>query len=151
MKTGYFGWRALHQNEVQAQEVVQGEILGQEEELLEKGGEDEKQMSEEAELLHKAQNALQEANKRLLESLVKGRAKEMKITQRGANAALKMCSFEDCVADGGPNEEKIEAVLLAFAKEWPEFAAKSPPPPFAEGTGKSSLQRDVLKDALGLI
>ena len=101
--------------------------------------------------LAEARDTLRLANQRLLEAMVMQQAQDAGLSARGAAAALRMCSFDECLDGGAPSEGRVKSRLQGFAASWPEFAVCAPPAPFAAGTGSGSIQQDVLKNALGVL
>ncbi len=101
--------------------------------------------------LAQAKATLASANARLLEAMVLREAQNLRISQRGVQAAMKLCDFAPCLAGGAPDGQLVKAALGAFAQNWPEFQLSAPPAPFAAGPGSDAIQQDTLKNALGVV
>lgn len=102
------------------------------------------------EVLKIAQEKLDLANRRLMKAMANQQAKDLGISLNGIKAAFSLCDFDECSVDGMPDEEKVKNMLTSFAGQWPEFKIDAEVPFFAAGTGRSVMQEDGLKAALGL-
>ncbi|NLS84153.1 MAG: hypothetical protein GXZ14_00865 [Ruminococcaceae bacterium] len=70
----------------------------------------------------KAAEMLEKANKTLLKGTVRGLAAELHLTDKGAQAAVKLADFKGCFGtDGELDEEEVKDVLKDFASDYPEF------------------------------
>lgn len=101
--------------------------------------------------LAQAKEALAEANARLLQAMVLREAQGLHMSERGAQAAMKLCDFGPCLAGGAPDGQLVRVALAAFSRDWPEFQLSAQPAPFAAGTGSGTVLQDALKSALGVV
>ncbi len=98
---------------------------------------------------------IKSANERLLRGVVREMSTELRISARGAKAALKLADFESCFdSDGELDEDAVKDVLEDFAKEYPEFSTDSSEKEDPKAWGmrqKDTSRRDGVEEAFSAL
>ena len=72
----------------------------------------------------KARDALRIAADRLLHATVRETAVPLGLSAKGAQTALRLMDFSECVKDGEVDEAAVKGLVIRFLQDYPEFSIK---------------------------